>query len=78
MDAAAWALIVGALLVLMGISGAALRNLPLSTAMLYLPVGLAIGPLALDLARFDPIADARLLEHLSEIVVVVSLFSVGL
>jgi len=78
MDAAAWALIVGALLVLMGISGASLRNLPLSTAMLYLPVGLAISPLALDLARFDPIADARLLEHLSEIVVVVSLFSVGL
>ncbi len=78
MEVAAWAFIVGSLLVLMGLSGSALKHLPLSTAMLYLPVGLAIGPLWLDLARFDPMADAQLLEHLTEFVVVVSLFSVGL
>ena len=78
MEVAAWALIVGGLLVLMALSGSTLKHLPLSTAMLYLPVGLAIGPLWLGLARFDPIADAKLLEHLTEFVVVVSLFSVGL
>jgi sodium/hydrogen antiporter len=78
MDVAAWALIVGGLLVLMALSGSALKHLPLSTAMLYLPVGLAIGPLWFGMAHFDPIADARLLEHLTEFVVVVSLFSVGL
>jgi NhaP-type Na+/H+ or K+/H+ antiporter len=78
MGIAAWALIVGALLVLMALSGSALRHLPLSTAMLYLPVGLAIGPLWLGLASVDPVADAKLLEHLAEAVVLVSLFTVGL
>jgi NhaP-type Na+/H+ or K+/H+ antiporter len=78
MEVAAWALIVGGLLVLMALSGSTLKHLPLSTAMLYLPVGLAISPLWLGLAQFDPIADAKLLEHLTEFVVVVSLFSVGL
>ena len=78
MEVAAWALIVGGLLVLLALSGSALKHLPLSTAMLYLPVGLAIGPLWLGLAEFDPIANAKLLEHLTEIVVVVALFSVGL
>jgi len=78
MEVAAWALVVEGLLVLMALSGSTLKHLPLSTAMLYLPVGLAIGPLWLSLARFDPVADAKLLEHLTEFVVVVSLFSVGL
>lgn len=78
MDAAAWALVGGVTLVLMAFSGTALRHLPLSTAMLYLPVGLAIGPLWLELASFDVIGDASLVEHLCEIVVIVSLFAVGL
>jgi NhaP-type Na+/H+ or K+/H+ antiporter len=78
MEAATWALIVGGLLVLMALGGSALKHLPLSTAMLYLPVGMAISPLWLELARFHPITNAKLLEHLTEFVVVVSLFSVGL
>jgi NhaP-type Na+/H+ or K+/H+ antiporter len=78
MEAATWALIVGGLLVLMALSGSTLKHLPVSTAMLYLLVGLAIGPLCVGLARIGPITDARLLEHLTESVVVVSLFSVGL
>ena len=78
MEAATWALIVGGLLVLMALSGSTLKHLPVSTAMLYLLVGLAIGPLCVGLVRIDPIADARLLEHLTEFVVVVWLFSVGL
>lgn len=78
MEAAAWAVTVGALLMLMGFGGSALRHLPLSTAMLYLPVGLAIGPLWLGLVQLDAITDAKLLEHLTEVVVVISLFTVGL
>jgi sodium/hydrogen antiporter len=78
MEVAAWALIVACLLILMALSGSVLKHLPLSTAMFYLPVGLAIGPLWFGLAHFHPIADAKLLEHLTEFVVVVSLFSVGL
>ncbi|HYF58684.1 MAG TPA: cation:proton antiporter, partial [Burkholderiaceae bacterium] len=78
MDAAAWALIVGALMIVMGLTSSALKHLPLSTAMLYLPVGVAIGPGGLGLLDLDPVRDAKLLEHLSEVVVLVSLFTVGL
>lgn len=75
---AAWALIIGALLVTMALSGSALRHLPLSTAMLYLPVGYAIGPAGLGLVHVNLRDDAALLEHLTEVVVVISLFSAGL
>ena len=78
MEVAAWGLVVGGLLVLMALSSSSLKDLPLSTAMIYLLVGLAIGPLWLELARIDPVADAKFVEHLTEFVVVVSLFSVGL
>jgi NhaP-type Na+/H+ or K+/H+ antiporter len=78
MEAAAWALIVGALMILMALTSSALKHLPLSTAMLYLLVGLAIGPGAIGLLDLDPVRDAKLLEHLSEVVVLVSLFTVGL
>jgi NhaP-type Na+/H+ or K+/H+ antiporter len=77
-NVAVWALIVGALLMAMALSGSALRHLPLSTAMFYLPVGYAIGPAGLGLVHINLRADAPLLEHLTEAVVVVSLFSAGL
>jgi NhaP-type Na+/H+ or K+/H+ antiporter len=77
-NVAVWALIIGALLMTMALSGSALRHLPLSTAMFYLPLGYAIGPAGLGLLQVDLRADAPLLEHLTEAVVVVSLFSAGL
>ncbi len=77
-NVAAWALIIGALLVTLALSGSALRHLPLSTAMFYLPLGYAMGPAGLGLAHVNLRADAPLLEHLAEAVVVVSLFSAGL
>jgi NhaP-type Na+/H+ or K+/H+ antiporter len=77
-NVAVWALIVGALLMTMALSGSALRHLPLSTAMFYLPLGYAIGPNGLGLVHINLRADAPLLEHLTEAVVVVSLFSAGL
>ena len=77
-NVAAWALIIGALLMTMALSGSALRHLPLSTAMFYLPVGYAIGPAGLELVHINLRNDAPLLEHLAEAVVVVSLFSAGL
>jgi NhaP-type Na+/H+ or K+/H+ antiporter len=77
-NVAAWALIIGALLVTLALSGSALRHLPLSTAMFYLPLGYAMGPAGLGLVHVNLRADAPLLEHLAEAVVVVSLFSAGL
>ncbi|RYF43056.1 MAG: sodium:proton antiporter [Comamonadaceae bacterium] len=78
MEFAVWSTIVGALLVLMALSGTVLARLPLSTAMLYLAVGLAVSPLGVGLLRADPDSHAVLLEHLTELVVLASLFTAGL
>ena len=73
-----WFVIIGGLFVFMALSGSVLRRLPLSTAMLYMLVGLLIGPLGLALFRPDLHENAQLLEHLTELAVLVSLFSAGL
>lgn len=73
-----WALIIGALLITMALSGTALRRLPLSTAILYLAVGYALGPAGLMLMTPDPLTYTVFLERLAEVAVLISLFTVGL
>lgn len=75
---AIWMTIIGALLITMAMSGTVLERLPLSTSMLYLAAGLAIGDGGLGLLHLDLFRDARLLERAAEVAVVVSLFSCGL
>ena len=78
MTAILWYIVVGILLVAMALSDSVLRRLPLTTAMLYLGGGVALGPLGLGLLAADPVEQAGLLERLTEIVVIVSLFAAGL
>ncbi|HIG76345.1 MAG TPA: sodium:proton antiporter [Bacteroidetes bacterium] len=73
-----WFVVAGALLTLVALLGTALKRLPLSAAQVYLLVGLAIGPLGIGLLVFDPIEHAEVLEKLSEIAVILSLFAAGL
>jgi sodium/hydrogen antiporter len=75
---ALWFLIVGALLVVMAAAGTVVRRLPLTTALLYLGVGVALGPMGAGLVRLDLVRDAALLERLTEVAVLVSLFGAGL
>jgi NhaP-type Na+/H+ or K+/H+ antiporter len=71
-------IVVGAVFIVMALSGSLLRRLPLSTSMLYLVAGVLIGPHALDLIHFDPIAEAAVVERITEVAVIVSLFTAGL
>ncbi|MDQ3700316.1 MAG: cation:proton antiporter [Chloroflexota bacterium] len=73
-----WLAVIGALLIVMALAGSVLKRLPLSTSMLYLAAGVALGPVGVGLIDLDPIADAAFLERLSEVVVLISLFSAGL
>jgi NhaP-type Na+/H+ or K+/H+ antiporter len=73
-----WFLLVGILLVLLAISGSFLKRIPLSTGVLYLLVGVGVGPLGLNLFHVDPVEQAELLERITEVAVIVSLFSAGL
>jgi len=74
----AWFLALGALFIVMALAGSAVKRLPFSPAMLYLGAGVLLGPRVADLIDLDPVSDAALLERLSEIAVIVSLFTTGL
>jgi NhaP-type Na+/H+ or K+/H+ antiporter len=73
-----WYLAVGGLLILMALAGSVLKRLPLTASMFYLAAGAALGPLGAGLLRVDLLADDGLLERITEIAVVVSLFTAGL
>ena len=78
MTFAIWALIAGAIFTVMALSGTLLKRLPLSTSMLYLLAGFALGPAGLALLNPSPTDDHKILEVLAEVAVLVSLFAVGL
>ncbi|MES2941525.1 MAG: cation:proton antiporter [Pseudomonadota bacterium] len=71
-------IIVGALLIAMTLGGSFIARLPLSSAMLYLLVGMAVGPWGLGLLKLDAIKDTSLLERLTEVAVLISLFTAGM
>jgi NhaP-type Na+/H+ or K+/H+ antiporter len=73
-----WALIVGVLLTTMALAGSLLRRMPLSTGMLYLAVGVGLGPAGWALLSPDPLLHAEVLERAAEVAVLISLFAVGL
>ena len=73
-----WFLIIGAVFLIMALSSSLLSRLPLSTSMLYLAVGIAIGPYGLGLLRIDPIVQSDIIERVAEIAVLISLFCAGL
>ena len=78
MEATLWYLIAGAVFIVMALSVTRLKRLPLTTSMLYLLVGIGVGPAGLGLLRIDAFAWSRVLEHVAEVAVIVSLFTAGL
>ncbi|MBP0589992.1 cation:proton antiporter [Paraburkholderia sp. LEh10] len=73
-----WYLIVGGVLIFMGVAATTFKRLPLSAAMLYLAIGFALGPSALDLLQLDIARDAHILRPVTEVALLVSLFAIGL
>jgi NhaP-type Na+/H+ or K+/H+ antiporter len=78
MDFAFWSVLAGLLLIFLALSGTVLSRLPLSTAMLYLVIGVVISPLGLNWLAPDLREHKVLLERLTETVVLISLFTAGL
>ncbi|AKJ06698.1 sodium/proton antiporter (CPA1 family) [Archangium gephyra] len=76
MQMTVWFIVAGALLVGMSLGGSVLKRLPLSTSLLYLVVGFVLG--RVGLGRLDAYAQAALLERLTEVGVLISLFTAGL
>jgi NhaP-type Na+/H+ or K+/H+ antiporter len=72
-----WFLLIGGLLLVRGLTANWLKRLPVTPAIIYLAVGMLVGPSALNLFHFNPLKESALLEVLTEVVVLVSLFSAG-
>jgi NhaP-type Na+/H+ or K+/H+ antiporter len=69
-------LVIGVLLVFVTLGSGWISRLPLSYAIIYLVTGIILSPYGFNLIQFRP--DAEFLERLTEIVVIISLFSCGL
>ena len=65
-------------MLLRGFSATSLKSLPVTAAIIYLAVGLAVGPSGLNLFHFNPLKQSALLEVLTEVAVLISLFSAGI
>jgi len=68
---------VGGLLLVMGLTFTVLKRLPITAAIIYLAVGMVVGPSGLNLFHFNPLKESRLLEALTEVAVLISLFAAG-
>lgn len=74
----AWMSLAGTVLLLMALSSAYLRNLPLSTSAIYLALGAAIGPLGFGWLRIGLGESGQWFERVTEAAVVLALFVGGL
>ncbi|MGH8688308.1 MAG: cation:proton antiporter, partial [Burkholderiales bacterium] len=61
----------------MGLLAPFMRPLPLTTAIVYLAVGMIFGPTLLGLYHFNPLKESAVLEVLTEAAVLISLFAAG-
>ncbi len=77
MTNAQWFMFVGLLLLVMGLTYSILKRSPITSAIIYLAVGLLVGPTVLNLFHFNPLKESALLEVLTEVAVLISLFSAG-
>ena len=78
MEGAVWFVIVGLLFVGMALARSVVRRLPLSTALLYLAAGAALGPHGVGLLDVDVYEQSEVWERVTEVAVLVSLFAAGL
>ena len=75
---AAWFIVIGIVLCTMALLGSVVERLPLSSALVYLVIGVALGPAVSGWLVLHPVSDAPLLEIVFLVAVLVSLFTVGL
>ena len=69
-------LVISSLLLIVTLGSGLIARLPVSFALIYLVVGIFLGPYGFNVIQLRP--DAKFLERLTEFVVLISLFSCGL
>lgn len=78
MTTSVWFVLIGSLLIMMGLRSSVLQRFNLTQPMVYLAIGVVLGPTVYGVFHFNPLKEAHLLEVLAEIAVLVSLFIAGM
>jgi NhaP-type Na+/H+ or K+/H+ antiporter len=73
-----WYVVAGGVLITMALAGSVLKRLPLTAAMFYLAVGFGLGPTGCGLITLDLVEHSALVERITEVAVIISLFTAGL
>jgi NhaP-type Na+/H+ or K+/H+ antiporter len=73
-----WVAVLGAVLLILALTSSYLRWMPVTTSVVCLALGIAIGPGGLMLLHLDLKQSASWMEHLTEVAVLFSLFVSGL
>ncbi len=73
-----WMALAGVLLLVMALSSGHVRRLPVSPALIYLLVGVLMGPIGLGWLRLDLLEMPHVVERVTEVAVIVALFIGGL
>lgn len=73
-----WIILISGLLLLMGLCTAYVARLPFTGTMVYLGIGVVLGPVAWNVLYVDPLHHVDLFHRAAEVTVVISLFTVGM
>ncbi len=73
-----WFLLIGILLLGRGLAPRILKGWPVTPAIVYMIAGLLLGPSGLNFFYFDPFRQSALLGVLTEVAVLIALFSAGI
>jgi len=73
-----WFLLVGLLMLARGLAATSISRSPFTSAIVYLGVGIVLGPTVLNIFGFDPKKQSALLEMMTQIALLISLFSAGI
>ncbi len=73
-----WVLVIGGVLLGMGLTASYVTRLPFTPTMVYLAIGILLGPAGWAVLHLDPNVRVTLFHRLAEVAVVISLFTVGL
>lgn len=73
-----WVLVIGVILLGMGLTASYVTRLPFTPTMVYLTIGILLGPVGFAVLHLDPNVSVGLFLRCAEVAVVISLFTVGL
>ncbi|HET8801749.1 MAG TPA: sodium:proton antiporter [Marinobacter sp.] len=77
MTTATWFILLGSLLLVVGFTASYIKTGPATSAIVYLLFGFVVGPMGFGLFHFNPLKESALLELLTEIAVLISLYCAG-